>query len=395
MEKEGAYVHFATYPICHWSGTLGPKIREGDKQTPEGFYTVTARQLHRLGRWRQALNLGFPNAYDEGLKRDGSYILIHGGCSSVGCFAMTNPVIEEIYTLTSAALRAGQRHVPVHVFPFRMTDANLENHKGAAWFDFWLNLKEGYDAFERTKRPPYVSVCNGRYRIEEMTASPLEAGVPGPLAVCGPTAAALLNSDKSAWLVPLGPRPQLLTPRLPQLTVTVTPPPRLLPVFPQREQQQSMGLIPSRLVPSSIVHPLQLPPPLGNLELPPSQNPLLQYPPNLAPLQPSSLTLGNPAAIDPAQQRRTTVGKPRLVADTLLQGETRKAVATIDPALAYELVPRLVAPPSRQSGIRERALPCNLSLASCRKYAALQSRRPKANSKVASQAQLRKVTRLR
>ncbi len=365
MDKDGTYVLFSTYPICHWSGTLGPKTHEGDKQTPEGFYTITSRQLHRLGRWTRALNLGFPNAYDESLKRNGSYILVHGGCSSVGCFAMTNPVIEEIYTLTSAALRAGQRHVPVHVFPFRMTEANLETHKSSEWHGFWINLKEGYDAFEQTKRPPYVSVCDGRYRVEAMSAnaSPVEAGAPGPLAVCGPTAAALLDSDKSAWLVPL--------------EQTLPQPPGQTPPFLAADQPSLASPLPDPL--AAQLPALQPPQALPQPEAQQATSPLPQTQPVLSQLP------SNP----PAQAR--------LKADPLFAEETLKAVATIDPALAYELVPRLVAPPpaTSRTGIREKALPCNLGLASCRKYAAMLSGRSKARTKVASQARMKTASRLR
>ena len=174
VKRDEAYILFATYPVCQWSGTLGPKLSEGDKQTPEGFYTVTRRQLHRIGRWPKALNLGFPNAYDKKHDRTGSYILVHGGCSSVGCFAMTNTVIEEIFTLTSAALRRGQTHVPVHVFPFRMTEANLARHASSPWRDFWLDLKEGYDSFERRRLPPKVSICEGRYTVADTLPSDVE-----------------------------------------------------------------------------------------------------------------------------------------------------------------------------------------------------------------------------
>lgn len=189
IRKGSEFVLFATYPVCHWSGTLGPKLKEGDKQTPEGFYTVTKRQLHRAGRWPRSLNLGFPNVLDKSLARSGSYILVHGGCSSVGCFAMTNTVIEEIYNLTEAALQEGQEHVPVHVFPFRMTEANLANHKDSPWLPFWLNIKEGHDLFERTKRPPQVNVCEGKYQVKESASG--EGGDPGPLRVCGATDAAI------------------------------------------------------------------------------------------------------------------------------------------------------------------------------------------------------------
>lgn len=185
MLKSDRYVHFATYPICHWSGTLGPKLAEGDKQSPEGFYTITRRQIHHSGRWPRSLNLGFPNVLDRALLRTGSYILIHGGCSSVGCFAMTNAVISEVYGLVAKALRAGQRHVPVHIFPFRMTEKNLDMHRTSEWVGFWRNLKKGYDSFQRYRLPPAISVCNGHYHVRDARgplggedAYPLEKKVP-------------------------------------------------------------------------------------------------------------------------------------------------------------------------------------------------------------------------
>ncbi len=187
MMKGDRYIKFATYPICHWSGSLGPKLAEGDKQSPEGFYTITNRQLHYSGRWPRSLNIGFPNAFDRSLLRTGSYILIHGGCSSVGCYAMTNPVIAEVFGLVRAALRAGQDHVPVHVFPFRMTQQNLDRYKQSDWIGFWRNLKAGYDSFERTKRPPRISVCRGSYEVSDI--GPAEVGQSAlPLKVCGETA---------------------------------------------------------------------------------------------------------------------------------------------------------------------------------------------------------------
>ncbi len=167
VQKDGAYVPFAVYPICYWSGKIGPKLREGDRQAPEGFYTITAGQLHHGGRWRRSLDIGYPNVFDRVNGRTGSLILVHGGCDSVGCFAMTDAVNAELYDLVSAALRRGQEHVPVHVFPFRMTDANVAAHSNGAWKDFWADLKLGYDAFERTRRAPHVTVCGHRYRIAD------------------------------------------------------------------------------------------------------------------------------------------------------------------------------------------------------------------------------------
>ena len=189
MQRDNKYVLFSTYPVCHWSGTLGPKQRAGDKQAPEGFYTVGRRQLHLAGRWPRSLNLGFPNVFDKLQARTGSYILVHGGCSSIGCYAMTNTVIEEIYSLTSAALASGEENVPVHVFPFRMTEDNLAAHKTSPWTGFWSNLKEGYDSFERTRLPPHVSVCEDKYRFRD--GAPEEVGDTSPLGWCGATAAAV------------------------------------------------------------------------------------------------------------------------------------------------------------------------------------------------------------
>src|SRR5262245_11320765 len=127
MQKEGRYELLARYPICHWSGSLGPKLTEGDRQSPEGLYSISVRQLHKTGRWRRSLDIGFPNTFDRAHGRTGSYILVHGGCTSIGCYAMTTPVMDEIYALSEAALRQGQEHIPVHVFPFRMTQQNLHS----------------------------------------------------------------------------------------------------------------------------------------------------------------------------------------------------------------------------------------------------------------------------
>jgi murein L,D-transpeptidase YafK len=163
VEKDGRFVRFATYPICLWSGRLGPKVKEGDRQAPEGFYTVSAEQLNPNSRWHRAFNLGYPNEFDKAKGRDGSFIMVHGGCSSIGCFAMTDPVVDELWRIVTAALDKGEGRVPVHVFPFRMTEANLKARRSDQWAGFWADLKKGHDLFERTRVPPVVSVCNGRY----------------------------------------------------------------------------------------------------------------------------------------------------------------------------------------------------------------------------------------
>jgi len=187
MRRGTVFVHFATYPVCNWSGGLGPKLKEGDKQAPEGFYTITRRRLRHSGRWPRSLNLGFPNVLDRSLARTGSYILVHGGCTSVGCFAMTNSVIDEIYELTEAAIKGGQKNVPLHVLPFRMTKKNLKRHAGSPWIEFWKNLKQGYDSFERTHLPPQIDVCQDRYYVHDAASS--QEGAKRPTNQCGETAA--------------------------------------------------------------------------------------------------------------------------------------------------------------------------------------------------------------
>lgn len=167
QNSKGTFSRLATYPICHWYGSLGPKLQEGDKQSPEGFYRVGVPQTRLVGRWRKAFNLGFPNVFDQRHNRTGSYILIHGGCSSVGCFAMTDPVQDEIYGLATAALAKGQARFSVHVFPFRMTEENMKRYGGQAGSETWQDLKPAYDSFERTHVPPRVAVCATRYKIAD------------------------------------------------------------------------------------------------------------------------------------------------------------------------------------------------------------------------------------
>ncbi len=162
-EESGRFVLFSTYPICYFSGTLGPKQRQGDRQSPEGFYSVAAAQLNPNSQFHLSFNLGYPNAYDRSHRRTGSALMVHGNCVSIGCYAMTDPGIEEIYTLADAALRGGQRSFQVQIFPFRMTAENLARHRGSEWAEFWSNLKEGYDLFERERVPVGVTVRAGRY----------------------------------------------------------------------------------------------------------------------------------------------------------------------------------------------------------------------------------------
>lgn len=167
MKPDGheRYALYETYPICTFSGGLGPKVREGDKQSPEGFYAVGRAQLNYNSQYYLAFNTGFPNAYDKAHGYTGSYLMVHGGCKSIGCYAMTDEKIMEIYGLMQAALDNGQAYVPVHIFPFRMTPMRLDDAAHSPWRGFWRNLYDGYTAFEAEGHPPQVSVCGKEYRF--------------------------------------------------------------------------------------------------------------------------------------------------------------------------------------------------------------------------------------
>ncbi len=167
--EEGKFTLFRTYPVAGMSGTLGPKLAEGDGQAPEGFYFVPESALHPKSNYHLAFNIGFPNRYDRSHERTGSFIMVHGSDLSIGCFAMTDEKIEEIYTLAAVALREGQPFFRVHIFPFRMTEERMKKAEDdqAEWFEFWENLAEGYRFFEEEKRPPNVEVEEKHYLFEE------------------------------------------------------------------------------------------------------------------------------------------------------------------------------------------------------------------------------------
>ena len=164
VKKDNIFSLYKTYKICTYGpGGLGPKIKRGDNQAPEGFYQATAQSLNPNSNYHLAIGVGYPNEYDRRLKRTGSAIMIHGDCASIGCFAMTNLRIEKIYALVYCAFKNGQDKLHIDIFPFRMTNENLNMHQNSEWQLFWRNLKEGYDFFEMHKTPPKVRVKNGKY----------------------------------------------------------------------------------------------------------------------------------------------------------------------------------------------------------------------------------------
>lgn len=162
---DGRYYHFKTYPICTWSGQLGPKQQQGDRQAPEGFYTISKTQMNPNSNFHLAFNIGYPNAYDRAWGRTGDALMVHGKCKSVGCYAMTDALMEEIYALAREQFLGGQDSFPVHAFPFRMTAENMARHSSDPWYPFWQTLKEGYDYFEAARLPPAITVCEKRYNV--------------------------------------------------------------------------------------------------------------------------------------------------------------------------------------------------------------------------------------
>jgi len=166
--RDGQYALLKTYPICKWSGDLGPKKKEGDRQAPEGFYAITPGLMNPNSNYYLAFNTGFPNAYDRSHGYTGSELMVHGDCSSRGCYAMTDEQIQEIYALARDSFFAGQKSFQFDAFPFRMTALNMAKHRNNPNFAFWKMLKEGYDDFEATKQPPQVAVCEQRYLFDQV-----------------------------------------------------------------------------------------------------------------------------------------------------------------------------------------------------------------------------------
>jgi len=163
QNRNGEFALLKTYPICRWSGDLGPKIKEGDRQAPEGFYTITPGQMNPRSNYYLAFNMGFPNAYDRAWGRTGSELMVHGDCSSRGCYAMTDDQISEIYSLARESFFGGQKAFQVQAYPFHMTPENLAKHRNSPHLAFWKMLKEGYDHFEISHQQPKVDVCERHY----------------------------------------------------------------------------------------------------------------------------------------------------------------------------------------------------------------------------------------
>lgn len=161
-----------TYKICAWSGKLGPKVKEGDRQAPEGFYPLFPHQMNPNSNYYLAINTGYPNAFDKANGRQGTHLMIHGACSSSGCYSMTDEQMIEIFALARDSFKGGQESVQLQAFPFRMTAENMARHRNNPNIEFWKMLKVGYDQFEITKRPPEVNVCEKKYVFNQQASGP-------------------------------------------------------------------------------------------------------------------------------------------------------------------------------------------------------------------------------
>lgn len=166
QDENARFVLFRSYPICTYSGALGPKQKQGDRQAPEGFYSVSRGQLNPASSYHLSFNLGYPNAFDRAHGRTGSLLMVHGNCVSIGCYAMGDAAIEEIYTLLDAALTQGQPAVQVHAFAFRFDRSDVDTRLAdPQWGDFWRQLRAGWDAFALTHRAPQIRVQDKRYVV--------------------------------------------------------------------------------------------------------------------------------------------------------------------------------------------------------------------------------------
>ena len=170
-DRGGSYALLKTYPMCRWSGQLGPKRKSGDRQAPEGFYTVTPALMNPKSQYYLSFNIGYPNDLERALGYTGEAIMVHGACSSSGCFALTDKGVAEIYAVAREAFRGGQPAFQVQVFPFRMTPANMAAHRDNPNIEFWRNLEEGYDFFEVKRQEPKVAACGRRYAFNAQAKS--------------------------------------------------------------------------------------------------------------------------------------------------------------------------------------------------------------------------------
>ncbi|PWS30750.1 L,D-transpeptidase family protein [Pedobacter paludis] len=167
--SDKAYSLFRTYDFCAHSGTLGPKVIEGDGQTPEGFYYINV--FNPMSNFHLSLGVNYPNAVDYARtgkdRKPGGDIYIHGNCVTVGCIPLTDEKIKEVYVLGVEARNSGQEKIPVNIYPFKMTDGNLKKYSSQfpAQASFWKTLQLGYLAFEKNKNLAEIREVKGKYVV--------------------------------------------------------------------------------------------------------------------------------------------------------------------------------------------------------------------------------------
>ena len=144
----GPFELLHAYPLAATSGTLGPKRRAGDGQVPEGFYEID--RFNPSSNYHLSLGLYYPTATERALGEPdpGGDIFIHGGEVTIGCLPITDAGIEEVYLLAVLARAAGQKSIPVHIFPFPITDDELAKRAGSPHLAYWRGLRRGYEYFE-------------------------------------------------------------------------------------------------------------------------------------------------------------------------------------------------------------------------------------------------------
>jgi murein L,D-transpeptidase YafK len=258
QDATGHFLILKVYPICRWSGDLGPKLHEGDRQAPEGFYTITPALMNPNSNYYLAINTGFPNSFDKANERDGTFLMIHGDCWSSGCYAMTDEQMGEIYSLARDSLVGSQPSFQVQAYPFRLTPANLARHRTNPNLAFWKMLKVGNDHFEATHLEPKVDVCDRHYVFDAY--SPANSSQPLVFDPTGKCPAIVVNPKIARAALEKQRADELQYAQLVKDGVSVAP---TYSGLDGGMNKAFLAVLPGRIIPLAIVLP-----PTGALDLP-------------------------------------------------------------------------------------------------------------------------------